>query len=256
MLNIRITGRKAIPIRAIPYTSSWLLSPLDVVTLLRSPETHIDEFHSIPVLGYRLNSERFPQLIYPNEFDRFHADITNSQESGISRIEELRLLPPSVFVWHEEIKSFYDRLYAVMAEKRAKHHGLERWGDWAWNENPYVSAEERNAIFEGFMPEDTPTHHRINSKASTLVRVEAALQKLESLLATNEINIDRKNLPCSYEQLGNVLITIDSTIRRSPDVFKDHLRSLGCQGKTGRKAPNLQLDAIFNRIIQGEIKIP
>ena len=152
MLSLDVMNKKALPIRALPFVTSGVFNPLDVITLLCSPENHMGGDLDRPIIGYRLGPDEAPQPIYPTEFDRFQTAISLAHESGTPVLELTRLLPPGVFVWLDEMKSFFDFICAQREAIRQRIEGRERFGDDGWNESPFLTPEEEQCIHDGFTP--------------------------------------------------------------------------------------------------------
>lgn len=155
-LVVNMSGRDALPVRAIPYVSGWALSP-DVVAqnFARSASESFAKLEN--TYSYHLVDGK-PVKLLPKEWDR-HIAVLNGLEAQLKEqyasdergyaawvSQSVAKLPPYVFVWLDEFVADFERDYGrtrltIMSERE---------GDRALNLSPFLDEEELNMVLEGF----------------------------------------------------------------------------------------------------------
>lgn len=119
-LLIDINGREALPVRAIPFVTGWIVTPDRLVEALSESE------QMCPRLAHGLRAHKFDQdctltLVLPKEWDGFSAALTQLEdelkaayaddESGYAvwRSRAAFVLPAGVFVWRDEFEAAFHK---------------------------------------------------------------------------------------------------------------------------------------------------
>lgn len=156
-----IDGREAIPIRAIPFVTGWLMGPINVATSL----ANTDWAETLKgINAYHLFSNDGPAKTLPKEWDVIVIDlrVLSSKLGGEEKIKDenfaiwwrdsISLLPAGVFVWKDEFEQAFIRFYGSESHIRIE----ERSGDRELNYSPMIPSELRMIVVEGFaMPVKT-----------------------------------------------------------------------------------------------------
>lgn len=149
-----IEGREAIPVRALPYVTGWMMSP-DMVAKSLARTTFFDRLPGVK--AYHLSTQGVAPML-PKEWDGIEADLevltaklkaieTLDQENYPTwRRESVPLLPPACFIWRDEFESAFRVAYS---DERL-HLLEEREGDRELNFLPRIPAELVAVVMEGF----------------------------------------------------------------------------------------------------------
>lgn len=154
-VTIFIDGREAIPIRAIPFITGWLMSPINLAASL----ANIDLSKKLKdMAAYHLSSNGKSAKVLPKEWDAISADLQvlsskleadeniKGEHYSIWRRDSVALLPAGVFVWKDEFEQAFTHFYGSDRHIRLE----ERPGDRDLNYSPMISVELRTVIAEGF----------------------------------------------------------------------------------------------------------
>ena len=150
---VKVNGREAVPVRAIPYVTGWSLSPDLVVRSFAQP---IDSFRRLGDLrAHHISPDGSIGEMLPKEWDGIEDALdalslelkAKNPDNGITRPEWLNssvhLLPSHCFVWYDEFVREYHA-----ARTKILFVG-ERQGDADLNFNPRIPPEHWDAVFEG-----------------------------------------------------------------------------------------------------------
>jgi len=155
-LVVNVSGRDALPVRAIPYVSGWALSP-DVVAQ-NFAKAAAESFEKLENTDTYHLVDGKPIKLLPKEWDRHVAALNGleaqlreqyaSDERGYAAwvSQSVAKLPPYVFVWLDEFVADFERDHGrgrltIMSERQ---------GDRALNLSPFLDEEELNMVLEGF----------------------------------------------------------------------------------------------------------
>jgi hypothetical protein len=155
-LVVRVDGRDALPVRAIPYVTGWTLSP-DVVAknFARQEASSFAKLQNTNTYHIR-NGRVFTRL--PKEWDMhvaalqgFEAELREQfadDDRGYAAwvSQSVCKLPPSVFVWLDEFTAIFERDYSP----ERLHLMDERQGDRDLNLSPYLDNDSLTMVLEGF----------------------------------------------------------------------------------------------------------
>ncbi len=146
---------EAIPVRAIPFATGWVLSP-DVLAKDLAHASELPRLHE--PRSFCLTDDGESRIMYPKEWDIVIADLKSlSSElaaTGKSREERYPIwyresiarLPAGTFMYREEFalafKSGYGRHRWGIRD--------EREGDREWTSHPVISEDLRAVVMEGF----------------------------------------------------------------------------------------------------------
>jgi hypothetical protein len=122
-VTVSIGDGEAIPVRALPFVSPHSLDPLSPYRIVRDLAEPFDGpfEHESPNVNprvltglhaYHLDENRKPAKILPGEWDRVACDIEAAEQTGArydpAYRNQIRLLPPGVFVWRREFEQVLD----------------------------------------------------------------------------------------------------------------------------------------------------
>jgi len=154
--TIVIDGREAIPARAIPFVTGWMVSP-DVVAKIFSKTDHwATRLEGISAYYLSVNGKYSPVL--PKEWDGILADLqilsdklasteTIEQENYPAwRQQSILLLPASCFVWRNEFEEAFRRSYSPTRFTLLD----ERPGDRELNFSPRIPEDLVLPVMQGF----------------------------------------------------------------------------------------------------------
>jgi len=156
-LELIVDGRKALPVRALPFVSGWMLSP-DVVAMTFANTDHWNT-RLEGVSAYHLMSGGQYAPMLPKEWDGIEAGLQilserlkkseSFEQENYSewRRQSIPLLPAACFVWKDEFEQAFKRSYS-----RYKYILVnERPGDRELNLTPFVPQQMGKIIMEGFL---------------------------------------------------------------------------------------------------------
>lgn len=153
---IKINGREAIPIRAIPFVTGWMMSP-DVVA---KAFAHADHWVTklIGVYAFNLSDDGSYAQTLPKEWDGIIAELEGlsntyqmdeTYEGGSYvawRRDSVPLLPSTCFVWKDEFKKAFEKAYSknnlILMDVRP--------GERELNFSPMVPEKLQSAVMQGF----------------------------------------------------------------------------------------------------------
>lgn len=125
-INDRGNVRDAVPLRAIPYVTSWRDSPVDIVRALAAPKTvrvesleKTDRYNEL--FAYHMDAQGHFEQVPPEQWEswvvtldsltkKLQADERKGAEDenwGPWRIKAVLELPDNVFVWLDEFQRWY-----------------------------------------------------------------------------------------------------------------------------------------------------
>lgn len=151
---VQVKDREAIPVRAIPFVTGWMMSP-DMVAAALAFTDLMKRMKD--VFAYHVHPTGFSKML-PKEWDNVEADLQSlsdklkateeiDQESYAEwRSRSVGLLPAGVFVWKDEFERAFSAAY------NSAHLGLmdERPGDRDLNFTPRIPAGMHRTVLEGF----------------------------------------------------------------------------------------------------------
>lgn len=149
-ITVSINGRRAIPVRAIPWVTAWVLSPDELAKQL-ARQIHPAFGKLQNTFAYHLENGS-PQQILPKQWDDIIAHLTAlearlREQHGNENIgysdwlkQSVAELPPGIFLWFDEFQA--DKPFGK------KTMGWER--DQVLVLTPIWSEQQRMKVFEGF----------------------------------------------------------------------------------------------------------
>lgn len=148
-----IDNRKALPLRAIPYVTSWKIPPDEIVNLLAAPKTkkiglnlEIRNRHN-ELFAYQMDSQRSFVGVPPGQWEAWiitYSSLTKklraNERSGATdenyadwRTEAVLELPDNVFVWLDEFQAWYrvsqDQCRAINLSEHGDDEEGPEWVD-------------------------------------------------------------------------------------------------------------------------------
>jgi hypothetical protein len=194
---ITIEGREAIPVRAIPFITGWLMSPDNIAASLANNDLG-KKFKDL--FAYHLPSNGRPARLLPRDWDAIDADLeilfrpretngkVSQQKQAVWRQESIKLLPPGTFVWKDGFEQAFTLFYSS-----DNHTGLEeRSGERELNFFPLIPLESRGLVTEGFpVPLEIDMPEKIGAVdqdylSERLVRMNQAAKKFWANASRNE----------------------------------------------------------------------
>lgn len=156
-MNVVITveGREAIPVRAIPFVTGWMVSPDVVAESFARTDKWVTSLNDLVSFSISPDGSISPML--PKEWDGIEADlellsdILKAQEtipgSGYPewRRHSIPLLPSHTFVWRDQFEQAFKRAYGPGGMLLLD----ERPGDRELNFSPRIPSDLIPAVFEG-----------------------------------------------------------------------------------------------------------
>lgn len=155
---VPIDGKEAVPVRAIPFVTGWMMSPDMVAKALAHTDHWITRLKDVTAYHITADGEHAPML--PKEWDGIEAELqilseklkaneTIDQENYPQwRRESISLLPSGCFVWKDEFEEAFSRSYSPQKLILMD----ERLGDRELNFSPRIPAELMDIVMEGFVP--------------------------------------------------------------------------------------------------------
>ncbi|ARO88918.1 hypothetical protein EBAPG3_014715 [Nitrosospira lacus] len=210
-----IDSREVIPVRAIPFITGGLMSPINVAASL----ANIDLPKKLKgITAHHLSSNGVPASMLPKEWDGITAGLQalsdklqlsekiKDENNLVWRRDSIPLLPAGVFVWKDEFEQAFTRFYGSDSHIRLE----ERPGDRELNYSPMIPSELHMTVAEGFtMPiktgvsgKMTLTNHGYLSEK--LVRMNQAAEKFWANADRNERDThpDNGKVAAWFEQNG------------------------------------------------------
>lgn len=158
---IQISGREAIPIRAIPFVTGWMMSPDAVAKTFAHTDHWITKLDDVYAFSLS-NDGSFVQTL-PKEWDGIIAELEalsnmyqmdESYEGGnynAWRRDSVPLLPPACFVWKDE----FEKAFKIAYSEKKLILIDERSGERELNFSPMVPEKLESAVMQGF-----EVHHK------------------------------------------------------------------------------------------------
>jgi hypothetical protein len=159
---ITIAGREAIPIRAIPYITGWMMSHYDVAVVLTQKRLW-SKFEV--VVAYQLSEDDQFSRMLPREWVVIEADLAirsatlkakeeiDRESFPAWRRETILLVPSACFVWKDD----FEKVFKLTYSQRHPPIQYESPGDRELNFSPYIPEELKVAVMQGFKVIATPT---------------------------------------------------------------------------------------------------
>jgi len=153
-LTVEIEGRKALPVRAIPYVTGWGVGEL-VQYLSRKVGAPFERLQE--VYAYHLISGQ-PVKYLPREWEsiktnldalsaELHEKFKNDDQGYAAWCSEaVKILPEGVFVWVDE----FEKDCSVNLSPKRILFNNERDGDRELNYTPHLTTAIREMVFAGF----------------------------------------------------------------------------------------------------------
>ncbi|MBI5659954.1 MAG: hypothetical protein HZC43_10520 [Nitrosomonadales bacterium] len=154
-VEVVIDGREAIPVRAIPFITGWMMSPDLVAASLANTDLAL---RLQGVTSHHLSHNGSYAPILPKEWDGIEADLKSlsdrlkadenigGENYSAWRRESVPLLPAGVLVWKDE----FEKAFVCAHSPQSLGWLDERPGDRDLNYSPMIPLELREVVFEGF----------------------------------------------------------------------------------------------------------
>lgn len=155
-IMVVIDGREAIPVRAIPFVTGWMVSPDVVAKSFAKTDHWITRLEGVTTYLLATDGNYYPML--PKEWDGIDAEIQilseklkttekfDQENYPVWRHQSVFLLPASCFVWRDEFEVAFSRSYSpnrlILLD--------ERPGDRDLNFFPRIPEELVWAVMQGF----------------------------------------------------------------------------------------------------------
>lgn len=196
---IQISARDAIPVRALPYVTGWMMSP-DVVAKTLA---HSDHWTTklMDMYAFNLTDKGIYAKMLPKEWDGIMAELESlsnmyqmdeAYEGGnyvAWRRDSIPLLPPACFVWKDEFEKAFETAYS---EKKLILID-ERSGERELNFSPMMPEKLQSAVMQGF-EKYLPNMKSVEGIEKSLMTVEReSLLKLVIGMAISGYKYDPKS---------------------------------------------------------------
>lgn len=169
---IKINGREAIPVRAIPLLTNWETMSPDVVAQALAWDDHQYRFHGLN--AFRREGSEVKHIAatwwenFPcEELDALHAELKRKEDAGLISEKQgyrdwmqgaLPILPAGAFVWRDEFEPLHIRRHsprALCKMSDTASNGVmpeaEQARRVALDFDPYIpEPEKRRIVMEGF----------------------------------------------------------------------------------------------------------
>lgn len=226
-VEVVIDGRKAIPVRAIPFVAGWMISP-DVVAMTFAKTDHwITRLDGVAAHYLSADGKYSPMLA--KEWDGIEADLQilsdklkaneeiEQENYPVWRQQSIRRLPASCFVWRDEFEEAFRHSYSSNCLLISD----ERPGDRELNFSPMIPPELREVVAEGFtmsVPSSAEKPMTTNER-NTLLTIIAGLcdysdiKHQERGAATQIANMTEEiGAPVTDDTIRNVLAKIPDAL--------------------------------------------
>ena len=183
---VLIDGREAIPVRAIPLLTDWMvLSPDQVVRILAGDDLHWQAFEGFA--AYCLRPDGGTEQISPRRWKSWFvgklqatSDAIKAQqishETGYQqwRCESLAQLPAGVFVWRDEFEASYVREYGPDSLRAYMNRETFKPSDYAldFNPQPPTDIAPPLLVLEGFTPSENESRKAAQQMLLNVPRAE------------------------------------------------------------------------------------
>lgn len=184
---VTVTGRDAIPVRALPFVTGRSLSPDAVVQEMAERK----EARKLTkgLRAYHLHDDGTPVEMLPKEWDLVDKNLkalsARLEAPGLSREESyafwqrdsILCLPPGVFLWRDEFDGafFGGDIWAILDERE---------GDREWIAATLIPNELHEAVMEGFEPAtNSPQDSTDKEPDNDAVTLQSALTVIGAMLA-------------------------------------------------------------------------
>lgn len=209
-----INNRELLPIRLIPVSLGFNLSPLDLAKLLAHkvglawpalrPEDELFAFH--------LDNEDFPAKMLPHEWGNFVSDIEvvarkfKLQETFEDenyrpwRLEALKLLPARVFVWRDEFESVFQASFNRNGLTYSENANV---GTKELNFYPFIEPQYLPVVWEGFETffQSKETAKPIEGISEQTLYIKQ-IKELSATKGLQRANLLRLEIIAAFEELG------------------------------------------------------
>jgi hypothetical protein len=210
-----IESREAIPVRAIPFITGWVMSPDNIAASLANNDFS-KKFQDL--FAYHLSSNGRPARLPPREWDTVEAELKSlsrqlqingkisQQKHAIWRQKSIKLLPPGTFVWKDEFEKAFTLFYLSGDHIQSE----ERPGDRELNYSPLILLKSCEAVTEGFLvPPKVSAPEKIGAMnrdylSDKLVRMNQAAEKFWANASRNERDThpDNAEVAAWFEKKG------------------------------------------------------
>lgn len=191
-LVVSVAGRDALPVRALPYVTGWLISPDIVASNFARSETGASELLK-STDSYHLVGERVVKLL-PKEWDRYvvalralsaelHEQFADYDQGYAAwRRSSVAKLPAGAFVWLDEFVADFTEDYSPGRRAIAG----EREGDREVNLSPYLEPEVLEMALAGWLYSraEPPLAHGVEGTQDESPRFPTASCNTNAVTAT------------------------------------------------------------------------
>jgi hypothetical protein len=231
-----IQGRTAIPVRAIPIATGGCFDAHDIIDLFYDPETWAcgPELRPIPE-AFRIDAKGSITCVLATFWSLYRRRAIHQGNAAPDSLGQLSLLPPGVFVWEDQFRTFYSGI-AMDAEAVRDSPA----GAYPWNGVALLGEEQVSLIWEGFSSiRERPTAQRREQRNSREVHLRSLEQEIAEILvyATSRgLVVERSQMPGKKADLIRILTKRNPAREgRAPSTYSDDFGELGLRWVGGRK---------------------
>jgi hypothetical protein len=246
MLTFEINGRTAIPVRAIPIITGGSFDAYRIIDLFYDPESWADSSETVLCASAPSNPRAF-RINVAGTVLRVTATLWSlpRKKSWYQSVgapdspEQLNLLPPAVFVWLDEFKSFYTSLALDADRVRTPPAGA-----YGWDEAVALNESQEALVWEGFgsvrSKTKAPRRQQRNSRNAHLAELGQEIDQIIAVATANGFSVDKTKMPGQKCDLIAILKQRRpsregrATLTYSDDFRELHLRWSGGRNRTDR----------------------
>ena len=142
MMQFKIEGRIAIPIRAIPFFSPGFMSPKTVMSML----VDVESFGHAPGLrAFQVDNYGATRRLHPLELHYARQEVELADGAG-PLVDALRVMPAGLMVWLSEVKAMYEFLSHEYWEQESRRGYKEI--SRAWIDRPLPTKSQLEVALE------------------------------------------------------------------------------------------------------------
>lgn len=151
-----VDDREALPVRAIPFVTGWMMSPDVVAKALAKTDHWVTRLKNVAAFHLMPDGEYAPML--PKEWDGIESELEilssklkaseafDQENYPEWRRQSISILPAGCFVWKDEFEHAFSEAYSPQKLTLMD----ERPGDRALNYAPRIAPELVGTVMEGF----------------------------------------------------------------------------------------------------------
>ena len=141
MFNVNVNGRRAMPLRAVPFITCGLVDGLSLAAMTTSTEA---QSHTPRLAPFCRQASGPPRDLTSGALLRMQREMEDAQKRGGSLQELRECIPPDAMVWEDDVLDAYN---SIGIELLNMNDGQGPFLD-SWDPKPQVSAAEAAFVNE------------------------------------------------------------------------------------------------------------